>query len=191
MFDGAAAVADGHDQPDTEVGGTQRSYQLTMPRSAQQARAGSVTLVIGLHGGIGSGSQFASTTRSPALTVTIGKVAIVGHSNGAMPAWRSACESPAWPRQTGRSPGPSRVPKGAPRPRVPPCWGFTATRVRTTRSAVAQVPGASPVSNIVRWPRRSGVQAFRSKIRSALVRRNLGHTSSLNPTLGSSEKMRS
>ncbi|MEZ5372355.1 MAG: hypothetical protein R2704_06395 [Microthrixaceae bacterium] len=134
------------------VQGTQRTYRLTMPAAARQAPAGSVTLVIGLHGGLGSGSQFASATKFPELaneqgfvfaapdglslpsalgssirtwnagrccgpaqrdrvddvgsiaslivelrsrTPSIGKVAIVGHSNGAMLAWRVACEAPA------------------------------------------------------------------------------------------------
>lgn len=136
-------------------GGVARTFQLTLPRSASTAAKGSIKLVIGLHGGYGSGASFNTITKFGDLanqkgfvfaapdglalkTVTgstvrtwnagrccgpsvrdniddvgfvaavvsairskvpaIGSVAIVGHSNGAMLAWRIACERPSLAR---------------------------------------------------------------------------------------------
>ncbi|MEZ5382963.1 MAG: hypothetical protein R2754_14355 [Microthrixaceae bacterium] len=146
------ALPTGTSNQTLSVGGVQRTYQLTLPASVRQAPAGSVTLVVGLHGGLGSGSGFASIAGFPELAQrkgfafaapdgrslpsalgrsirtwnagrccgpavaknvddvayigalvselrarvpAIGKVALVGHSNGAMLAWRIACERPS------------------------------------------------------------------------------------------------
>lgn len=44
-------------------GGVARTFQLTLPRSATTAAKGSIKLVIGLHGGYGSGASFNTITK--------------------------------------------------------------------------------------------------------------------------------
>ncbi|MGH2607656.1 MAG: alpha/beta hydrolase family esterase [Tepidiformaceae bacterium] len=119
--------------------GTERSYRLFVPRAVMAGEM--IPLVVGLHGGLGSGAQFASTTGFEAFAESEGFVAafpdgvgrtwnggrccgqaarqaiddvgflaaliekladelpidrervfMAGHSNGAIMAWRFACE---------------------------------------------------------------------------------------------------
>lgn len=83
-----AAPATGVSHRTLEFGGLERTYRLYVPKSVTSAKQ--VPLVLALHGGLGWGDQFATTSRFEALAETEGF--IVAFPDGADRTWNAgAC----------------------------------------------------------------------------------------------------